>query len=121
MKKNLVKYALIFWSILIFVLTTFPMREYNGTVETYYDKVAHFFLFGIFSFLLILFLRDSFKKKKLFVVGVISATTYSIVIEFMQVYIPGRSASELDLFAGIFGSFCFSFIFLTVFKNKKND
>ena len=37
--------------LLILVLVAMPMPEYDGDVETTYDKVAHFVMFGGFSLL----------------------------------------------------------------------
>lgn len=119
MKQKIIKYSLYFWLIFVSVLTLSPMEEYNGTVETYYDKVAHFFLFGIFSFLLYCYLRKKIYKTKFFIVSITAGTAYSLIVEFLQIYIPGRNASELDFFAGVFGSLCFSFIAVMIFKNKK--
>jgi len=50
--KKLKKYLLYIWALIILALTTFPVPEYEGTIEKYYDKIAHLFLFGILAYLI---------------------------------------------------------------------
>jgi len=110
------KPALIVWSILILVLTCVPMPDYAGEKETYYDKIAHIFLFGIFAYLF--FYNLSFKNQaKKIVLSFIVAISFSLMIEFFQTFVPGRDANELDFVAGVLGIGLF--LVLVFFKERK--
>jgi len=103
-------YLLSFWTSFVFVLIAWPMPEYYGTVVTYYDKVVHAVLFGVFYYLLFILLREktSFAFFKIFLISFFIAIFYSALGEFIQFYVPGRTVSEYDFFAGVFGVFLFS-------------
>ena len=110
--KNKKKIVLIIWTIIILVLTTFPMTEYNGTEEKYYDKIAHAVFFGIFACLVYVNVIKKNKKIKTFFLSLIITVVYSGLIEIIQYYVPGRSPSELDLLSGFLGSVLCLLIFL---------
>jgi VanZ family protein len=114
-KKNL----LIFWTLFVFVLIAWPMADYYGTVVTYYDKIIHAILFGVFYYLLFILLKEktSFSFLKIYLISFLSAVFYSALGEFIQTYVPGRTVSEYDFFAGVFGIFLFSI--LTYVRYKK--
>ena len=105
--RNKKKITLIIWTIIILVLTTFPMPEYNGTEEKYYDKIAHGVFFGIFACLVYINIIKNNKKIKTFFLSLIITILYSGLIEILQYYIPGRNPSELDLLSGFLGSVLF--------------
>ncbi len=117
-KINKKKIALIIWTIIILVLTTFPMQEYNGVEEKYYDKIAHGIFFGIFACLVFIniFKNNKTKNIKIYFISLIISVLYSGLIEVLQFYIPGRNPSELDLLAGAFGSVLFLCIFVKILK-----
>jgi len=109
MLKKIKIYALLFWTLFVFFLIAIPLPEYNGTIEKLYDKVAHLFFFGIFSGLLALILADTrLKKYQIFFISFISGIAYSALCEIVQIYVPGRDVSDLDLIAGVIGAFIFS-------------
>ncbi len=100
-------FILLSWAGAIFILIATPMREYHGTVTTYYDKVAHIFLFGIFSALIIYVLAD-IRRLSLPVILAISFSVgilYSATCEYIQAFVPGRDVSDLDFAAGVIGCF----------------
>ena len=111
------KIILVIWSLIILILTGFPLPEYNGTVETYYDKIVHVFLFGIFSFLVFVNLFKKYKKKKAVIISFLSGVAYSSFVEIMQNYVPGRDPNKLDLLAGVLGIILF--LNIAVLKYKK--
>ncbi len=92
-----------------------PVPDIGITSENYYDKIVHVFLFGIFSYLFYFNLRSKFFKKILFSAGV--GVIFSLLIELLQLFVPGRDASFLDFLAGVIGVL----VFLTIAyaKNKK--
>jgi VanZ family protein len=107
MKKLGRLYLLLCWAFFILVLLTAPMKTGLEYSFTWYDKIAHALLFGILAYLLIyylvLFPRLNFKIAIL--ISIILSVIYSALTEYLQLYIPGRSMSELDLLAGVIGIF----------------
>jgi VanZ family protein len=68
----------------------------------YPDKIEHVILYGGFGFLLYFTLNNSLNlsiKKYIFVFAIIIGTIYGASDEFHQYFVPGRSASALDLVA----------------------
>jgi VanZ family protein len=86
-------------------MLTFPTPPYDGTVISWHDKIFHILLFGVFTYLLVYFLMP-FKKFKLNIILAISAlagVSYSMLGEYIQGYIPGRTVSIYDFYAGASG------------------
>jgi len=112
----------IFWMILIYVLTTFPVVEEEKQESLnflHFDKVVHFFLFGICAFLLILF----FKKIKLsrniwLIFNIIIVSSYSFSLEMLQKNIPGRLNSVYDFLFSFLGVISFNFFVLYCFDEE---
>jgi len=96
----------IVWGIVILILIAFPMPEFEGTVETFYDKIVHFIIFGIFAYSLILVFKKDFNYtlNKSYLYGFLGGVSYSLFAEFLQIFVPGRDVSEYDLLAGVLGS-----------------
>jgi len=119
MKRNFKLLMLISWSVLILVLIAWPTPEYNGTEFTWYDKAVHAVLFGVFSFLA--FRALHYQKIRFFrsaFVAFLSGIAYSAVCEFIQRFVPGRTVSEYDFFAGALGSLVAVLILYIYEKNK---
>ena len=114
------KFFIVFsWAGAIFILIATPMAEYNGTVVTYYDKVAHVFLYGVFSGLII-YALSGIRRLKLPVILAVSfslGVLYSALGEYIQSFVPGRDVSELDFAAGVIG--CFSAQIYGIIKYRK--
>ena len=112
--EKIKKHLLIIWTAFVLILTLMPTPEYNGDKEMYYDKVAHVFLFGIFAYL---FYRSfELKTWKRIIFSIIAGIGFSLLIEFLQLFVPGRDASEMDLVAGVVGVLGFVFV---AYKQKK--
>jgi VanZ family protein len=72
------------------------------------DKAAHFLAFGIFG-LLVCGLWFNIRTKPtipLFSMPLLCVTLFGVIEESYQMFIPGRSASLLDLLADICGAAC---------------
>ena len=93
------------WAGAIFILIATPMPEYAGTQVSYYDKVAHAFLFGIFSYLLIRVFacQKNFNLWLAIIFSSLISFLYAAFGEYLQIYIPGRTVSNWDLAAGAAG------------------
>lgn len=115
-------YILFCWTFLVFVLLTMPMAPSTGGVSfTWYDKGLHAFLFGVMTYLCGDFLV-LFRLNIRFVVllSVIFSLIFSGAMEYLQLFVPGRSMSEYDFLAGAIGIFIASiFIYERFGKSKK--
>lgn len=103
----------------LFLLAT-PMPEYQGDIETYYDKVGHFLIFAVLAALSYWWLRV-FKNLSLQFTLVLSgliAILYAALTELIQAYVPGRTQSELDFAAGFIGA-CLVIIIIYVRERRK--
>jgi len=101
------------WTWIVFFLIATPLPVYEGSIEKWYDKVAHFLFFGIFSFLLALVLyKTALKAWQIFIISAFSGITYAALCEFLQIYVPGRDVSDLDFVAGLAGSLVFALLSL---------
>ena len=69
----------------------------------YMDKIVHFILYGILSFLL---LRDSGSNLKsiTYIIIIFLCLSFGGIIELIQISQPGRSGEFLDLLANVAGS-----------------
>lgn len=98
-------YILIAWAYLIFVLLTAPMPYYEGDTITYYDKAVHAVLFGVFVFLAVraFILIPGLTFKFSFLISILLSVAYSGSGEYLQLFVPGRTVSELDFLGGVIG------------------
>jgi len=98
---------LINWTFLVLILLTIPMS--GGGVEhiTFIDKIVHFFMFGIFSYLIIFTFVNRINKHLLHVLAIFLGIGYALVGEYLQSFIPSRDVSEADFLAGVVGVICF--------------
>lgn len=96
--------------------TLFP-SDYNLPKSFWtYDKVAHFFMFGSWTFFygIIRFLKGRYNLMPVFILG----SLFGITIEGLQYILPtNRSAELLDLIADISGS---AFAILLLYMILKN-
>lgn len=107
MKKH--SYALIAalaWSILIFILLIIPGQEFPRTPRVpFFDKIVHFFLFGVQVFLWCSYNNKKFTRK-LFPIIFLLSSLYGIGMEYVQKYwVVNRSFEIEDIVADIAGSF----------------
>ncbi|UAY54381.1 VanZ family protein [Arachidicoccus terrestris] len=87
----------IIWLLIIFILLTLPQRDFDGVDMKipFQDKLVHMGLFGGLVFFFGLAYRKipfAFSKTKL-VFMVLIATSYGIIMEFVQKYCTGHSRS----------------------------
>ena len=118
-KEKSILFNLILWGAFIFVLLLLPMKESPTHVQTYYDKMVHFVLFGVFAYLISKYLIV--EKGKNFYQAVsyafLFSSFYAFSLEFLQKYVPGRTVDNFDLLAGVSGAF-FAGFFAYLFLNK---
>ncbi len=105
--KKYFKIALIFiWGFVIFKLLTFPTVEYDRDAISFYDKIAHFLIFGILSYLIIsIFISERITSARNSVIlAILMTSVYSAFCEYVQYFVPGRYPSVADFIFGFLGS-----------------
>ncbi len=113
----------ILWILLILLLGLSPgeaMPDTDVWDFLSFDKVAHFFIFAVLSFLLIIgFTKQySFKfvKYNAQILAIGFSIFYSLLIELGQALIPGRSMEYADLLANCIGALSGWVIFYLIYK-----
>ena len=98
-------FILLSWSLFVFILLLTPLPTSHTPGPPGSDKVVHIVLFGVLSFLIIycFAIKKTFKYFPVFLFVFLASSLYAAVVEFLQVFIPGRSNSPLDLLAGMIG------------------
>ncbi|MBN1233592.1 MAG: VanZ family protein [Candidatus Coatesbacteria bacterium] len=94
----------IIWGIFILTITTIPGPElpkiplFPGA-----DKLAHFFLYGIFGYFLTKASRISFNLITSIFFPLCIGVIFAMIDELHQKYIPGRSCDIIDFTADTLG------------------
>jgi len=104
-QKTLILTSFIATTIGIIVLTLMPPENLGSSKLFQYDKLGHFFIFFIWTFLFALSVA-TFKNRKtpLFIIF-LAGSFFGISIEILQHLTPfGRSANFIDAVADIAGS-----------------
>lgn len=102
---NIAKATLILaWISLIFALLALP-QPHSVYELSFLDKVAHFLVFGILAYLIIALFQNRSKKRLqlLTIFAIVFSLTYSLFMEYLQQFIPGREPDWLDFLAGLLG------------------
>ncbi|NWF89183.1 MAG: VanZ family protein [Ignavibacteriaceae bacterium] len=124
-KVVLVYLPLIFYWLLLFILTSLPSQSVPSVGVN--DKLEHFAAFFGLSFLLYLALslqkKSPLVRKNAFLFTLIIASFYGLLDELHQLIIPGRSCELIDLTADILGAILgvvfFKIVFLKLFKREE--
>ncbi|NOR17810.1 hypothetical protein GQ543_08920 [candidate division WOR-3 bacterium] len=95
MKNNVRIILLVFWIIVIFVLTSYPSLKTPEIKEFPVDKLYHFFIFFILGIL-------EYRILKTYLFFLFGCSVV-IIAELQQLLIPGRNFEILDMFAGVIG------------------
>ncbi len=110
MKKLSLIFLIVCWGFLILIFFIYPMPEANFTNTTsggitFYDKLIHIILFGVFTYLIIL--AGFTFKKNYFIISLTSfviSFNYVTIGEYIQAFVPGRNPTYPDLAAGLIGT-----------------
>lgn len=111
------------WAIFIFILLDFPLKETATAGIPFFDKGAHFFIFGVLAFLIISVLEENKKLKFNYIraFSFLLSIFYSGFTEYFQKYVPGRNPSFWDFLAGLAGVAFIIFIFSKKCYNKEAE
>jgi VanZ family protein len=110
------------WSLVILILTLIPGRNIPNVGFFQIDKVVHFFIFGVLMILSSYGLTKVVDAKgnpvnPLLLTGLFSVG-FGIMIEFLQLFVPGRSFSAADMLANSIGVGLGFLIFMLLKKWK---
>ncbi len=110
---------LIVYSVVIFI---FSSRPEVGVGQYFYgqDKVMHFVIYGVHTFLCLLTLCDKMLSLKFiqYFLALTLSVSYGIFNEIYQYFIPEREFSFGDILANSLGIITF-LILVYIFQNKK--
>lgn len=101
--------------ILVIFLSLIPSAAIGGAMPS--DKLAHFLAYGVMGVLASLSVKSISKKVLLFILII----GLGILLELLQFYIPGRSASLFDIIANTLGAvagYLAVWLFISVLLNN---
>jgi VanZ family protein len=85
-----------------------------------FDKIVHFFVFAVLTFLFILGFSKQytylFFRYNAVLLAVLISTLYGIIIEIGQTFIPERGLEFSDILANSVGVFAGWFVFYLIYK-----
>lgn len=88
-------------------LTLAPMDGPSVNPGGFLDKMAHFCLFGLWSYLFGSFFDGKWKGVQLFALTAVAGTLFGALIEGLQLILEmGRSFEVLDMIANAAGAVC---------------
>lgn len=106
--KLIIKYKFsILYGLFVLVLSLLPFRSAPGSSFfdiPYSDKVAHFVLYGILAFIMILETHHKYLTIIEYVIIISVCLLFGGIIELLQMTLPQRSGEIWDLIANLSGS-----------------
>jgi len=110
------------WAFFVALLMIHPLPETDPRYFelTFYDKWAHFLLFGILAYFFASALRCAGTGTKNSVrISFAFVLLYGMLFEYWQNFIPGRNSSPMDLLFAVLGTIFFLFVFFALFGGIK--
>lgn len=114
-EKLMIQLILTGYIILVIFLSLIPSAAIGGAMPS--DKLAHFLAYGVMGVLASLSVKSISKKVLLFILII----GLGILLELLQFYIPGRSASLFDIIANTLGAvagYLAVWLFISVLLNN---
>jgi VanZ family protein len=106
--RLLIKYKFsILYALFVLFLSLLPFRGTPGSSFfniPYSDKIAHFILYGIMAFIIILETHHKYLKVWEYIIIILICLFFGGIIELLQMSLPGRSGEVWDLVANFSGS-----------------
>jgi VanZ family protein len=93
---------IILWLLIVLFFSVIPVRSPQTNLPT--DKIVHFVVYGITSFIFFRVLRLKLSFTKSIILSVIIASSYGFAMEVLQYALPWREFSLLDEMANIIGA-----------------
>ncbi len=111
----------IFLMILIMAQSSISRLPVPDVGINYFDKILHFFVFGILGMLIQRGMMRSDRKcikKYALLISISIGLLFALSDEWHQSFVPGRIADELDWVADALGIIAFSYLYFR-FKKKR--
>jgi len=112
LKKILYWFPSIAYASIIFFVSSIDKPAVLPPPFPHFDKIIHFFEYGIFTLILFYSYKKSLKKEfsSIIIFSAVTAAVYGISDEYHQSFTVYRSAEILDWFADLAGILSFSLI-----------
>ena len=127
MRRNLLTGGALGWAAFIFMLSSQPATNFEGAGSSLdfipaVDFFAHIFLYFVLAALVYGVLRIYLprRKKLLMIDTVIFSLLYGVSDEFHQSFVPGRSASAIDLLGDVLGAVLAVTLWLAIHRIMRN-
>jgi VanZ family protein len=106
MKLNKADKVLFVWIILVLAAIAWPSPSIPEVDKIEYsDKIAHAIMFGVVTFLTNGSLTSrGIGQNAAIVISLVGGAAYAGLAEVIQLFVPGRSCSIYDFYAGTIGS-----------------
>ena len=93
------------WTAAILALALVPDAQSGWLMQSLGDKILHGIAFGVGCLLWVWALRAGLRltRKATILVGAVIAVALGIGVEFLQSYVPSRSADPQDIVADVLG------------------
>jgi VanZ family protein len=106
MKLKKIDKILIAWIIIVLIAIAWPSPSIPEIDKIEYsDKIAHMLLFGVVTFLTNESLaRNGFRPILAAIIALFAGSAYAGLAEIIQLFVPGRSCSLYDFYAGALGA-----------------
>jgi glycopeptide antibiotics resistance protein len=100
-----------------------PWKDFTNDASYYADIAVNVIGFLPFGFFFALFLLRGYTKPRWKIIAVVVATGFliSLLIELLQVLIPGRSSQLSDVITDTFGTLAGACVCLVIKSVAKND
>lgn len=116
-------WPVVLWAIVIFGLHIMPSDRIPKPPDwgISVDKVVHFALFAGLSFLMLRYkhLKLGRWDGMIILTIIIYASLYGVIMEMVQLGVPGRQFHLIDLMADVLGALAGNFIYVGFVKLKK--
>ena len=123
--KKLIRILLCVWVSIIIVLSIIPgIPDHDIKIKGFeirMDYIEHFVVFAVLAVLLKFSRSNSINNKKRWlnmVLNIIFGLSFSYLVEFIQIYIPGRAYNPVDFIYNM-GGFILIYLSLLLFQKKK--
>ncbi len=105
MRKVAKMYIIFCWWLFIFILMTTSLSiTTQATNQFLWDKLVHFIVFGVFSFLIMHIFARQYNLGLVTVIVLITSVVYIFLLEWLQLLLPYRivfSSSRQNLYRPI--------------------
>jgi len=114
LKKYLLRTPAVLLTILIFVVSSFPLKQVDLHSELGIDKLIHIVEYAVYSISIstaLITFPDTILRRKLYLFTIIISMVYAASDEIHQAFVMGRNCSWLDFIANAIGIILGAYLF----------